>query len=96
MPLALAAHDDLAGPPVDIIDLHGDYFECPQSKACHEQHHCVVAAARNGIGLNRLDEYVHLFGRRMSGQSCPISLCNAWNAQSKIGGRLPGLEEVAE
>src|ERR1035437_2586079 len=73
MSVALAAHDDLTGSPVDIVELHGNYFRRPQSEACDQQHHGVVAAACDGIGPDRLDEYVHLFGRQIPGQSRPAA-----------------------
>ena len=54
MPVALAAHDDLAGSPVDVVDLHGDHFRRPQSETGEQQHHGVVAPTCDGIGPNRL------------------------------------------
>ena len=56
MPVALAADEDLAGSPVDIVDLHGDHFGRPQPEAGEQQHHGIVAPAPGRIGSHRPEE----------------------------------------
>jgi hypothetical protein len=55
-----------------------------------------VAPTSDGIGTNRPDQYVYVLGRQMPGQSSPISLRNARNAQGKIARRLADVEEISK
>lgn len=96
MPFAFAANNNLAGSPVDVIDLDRDDFRRSKPKTGDQEHHGVVSPARIGVGANGLDERVHLLGCQMPGQPCTVSLSHAWNAQGEVGCCFPGLEEVSE
>lgn len=96
MPATLAAHNDLARSPVDIVDLHGDHFRRPQSQAGEQQHHGVVASASGRFGADRPKKNIHLLGHQMPRQPCSVSLGDTRNSQGQVGDRFADLEEVPE
>ncbi len=45
MPAALAAHEDLAGAPIDVLELHCRDLDAAQTQAHQQQHDRLIATA---------------------------------------------------
>ena len=89
MQLALAADEDLARAPVDVVELDRDNLGSAKSEPCHEQQHRVVAPPDGVVGANRLDQPLDLFGLEIARQM--VGAGAGGDARQAVGEIAPGL-----
>jgi hypothetical protein len=87
MQLALAADEDLARAPVDVVELDRDNLGSAKSEPRHEQQHRVVAPPDGVVGANRLDQPLDLFGLEIARQMVGAG----GDARQAVGEIAPGL-----
>ena len=94
MVLALAAHDEFAGAPVDVVELDRDDFRRAQAEPGEQKDHRIVATAEPSVGPDRRQYALHLVGRQMAGQSGAIALRDARDAERQVARSQAALEQV--
>jgi len=87
MQLALAADEDLARAPVDVVELDRDNLGSAKSEPRHEQQHRVVAPPDGVVGANRLDQPLDLFGLEIARQMVGAG----GDTRQAVGEIAPGL-----
>ena len=95
-PLTLAAHDDLAVIPVQIIQVHGEYLPTTQSESGQEQQDGIVTPARPRCAVAALEQSLNLFGRERLWQMRQPPVSDTWHAGEKISLDCSALEEKAQ
>ena len=96
MVLALAAHDELTRPPVDVVELDGDHFWRTQAQACEQEEHRVIATTEARVGPDLREDHLDLLGRQMARQPGVIALGYARHAERQVGHRESALEQILE
>src|SRR5271155_4057041 len=87
MQLALAADEDFARAPVNVVELDRDNPGSAKSEPRHDQQHRVVAAPDGVVGANRLDQPLDLFGLEVARQMVGAG----GHARQAVGEIAPGL-----
>jgi hypothetical protein len=86
--LALAADEDFARKPVDVVELNRNDLGSAKPEPRHEQQHRVVAPPDGGVRSDRFDDPPDFLGAEIVWQIVKIGLGDSRQAVGKIAAGL--------
>ena len=96
MTLPFSANQQLAGAPVDVIQLDRDDLWRAQAKARHQQQHGIVAGTPPRIGAHRGQNGLDLIRRQITREPrAPRFVCPG-DAEREVRGRKALCEQILE
>src|SRR5262245_7005369 len=96
VPASLAPHLQLAGSPIDVIELQGEDLARPQPQAGQEEEEGAIAAGGAAVPPASTDDPFDLFGGEVLRQYGGPPLRHGRDGPGEVGLRLPAQEEESE